>query len=121
MKIRTGFVSNSSSSSFVVSYPKSLNFEESIVELFKHFINIPDPLNGVAHDFLTFIDYKEDVNKEQIQDLRRRLKYDAKRKYTKFECPCDGDGGSTITNLFGKGITKDIEYKGIKLYYLGGY
>ena len=81
MKVRNGFVSNSSSSSFIVAVPDNLSeYENNYLELFRHIFNtLKDDkyhdMNIVGYDFIVE-GIEDDIKnlEEQIKTTRKKLK-----------------------------------------------
>jgi DNA repair exonuclease SbcCD ATPase subunit len=73
MKIRNGFVSNSSSSSFIVAVPDNLSeYENNYLELFRHIFNT---LKDNEHYDMRILEYKyvvEDIE-DEIKNLEEQI------------------------------------------------
>lgn len=73
MKIRQGFVSNSSSSSFIVNDCSSLTLQKEVFEIFKKYVNLPE---NKAWDFFTewykVLWYSPTMTKKQKEELKKK-------------------------------------------------
>lgn len=73
MKIRNGFISNSSSSSFIVCDKSPLDLKNEVFEIFKKYVTLPEKEAREFFDtWYKVVRYSPTMSKKEVKELERK-------------------------------------------------